>query len=700
MPLSPLAQRLHNLITGTANDPTYWPEASQLSAGLGAATRTVDGGLLWASYVVDEQRLAAAARELVGFLMPDGKRLYESSFVLLVVAGLAGMDAEVIARLAEEHGPIAVAEMDVLLGWDVERRALLAEAMAKSMRERPDHATPPPVVIEWLGGRPGYLDFARTILEAAEARVTAIHAGEVPYRAEKAFDDGEKRTIGRAVRLALLRDEPWLPELLDRLLRGIAVAPTQAKTLPSQALLFEIARSVQEHPTPEAISALRAARQVTRHAGVPKQLDRMFKRIEAALANRLEVAFRIPDGRLRQAVGEHTAVISTDGKVELSWWHGDKKLKTVPAAVKREHPDEVKRLRELAKQTAQQQATLVRALEAGCAGETAPPYRQLEGHPVTDRLIWEFEVSPGVWRAELGLTVPDVPVRLWHPARASVEEVRAWREVVQGKELRQPYKQAFREVYLLTPAEEETRDHSRRFSTHLLRYGQAKTLLTDRGWTGMTLGHWDWAGGSGECTAAKKLPGGLTVTWDFHLDEHSYERDGYGTTASICVSGDIRFLSGASPVPLAEVPPLILSEALRDADLAVGVTSTGLDPTGHGDYWQSYSFGALAESAQVRRDALSQLIGRTTIADRCVMTDRFLVVRGDLRTYKIHLGSANILMEPNDAYLCIVSGRDPHAGLFLPFEEDGRLALILSKAFLLANDTAITDPSITRQIRA
>ncbi|MGW0594113.1 DUF4132 domain-containing protein [Streptosporangium sp. NPDC002607] len=695
MHLSPLAQRLLNLINGTANDPTYWPDVSQLSTGLGASVRAGDGSSISARYVVDEQRLAVAARELVGFLMPDGKRPYEP-FSVLVAAGLAGMGAEVGARLTEERGPIAVAEMEVLLGWDVERRALLAEAM----RERSDHAAPLPGVIEWLSGQPGYLDFARTALEAAEARVAAIHAGEIPYRAEKAFEDGEKEILGRAVRLALFRDEPWLPELLDRLLRGIAVAPTQAKTLPSQGLLFEIARAVQEHPTPEAISALRAARQATRHAGVPKQLDRMFKRIEAALANRLEVAFRIPDGRVRQAIGEHTAVISTDGKVELSWWHGDKKLKAVPAAVKREHPEEVKRLRELAKQTAQQQATLSRALEAGCAGEAAPPYRQLEGHPVTDRLIWEFEVSPGVWRAELGLTVPDVPVRLWHPARASVEEVRAWREVVQGKELRQPYKQAFREVYLLTPAEEETRDHSRRFSNHLLRYGQAKALLTDRGWTGMSLGHWDAAGGSGECTTAKKLPGGLTATWDFHLDEHSYERDGYGTTVSICVSGDIRFLAGISPVPLAEVPPLILSEALRDADLAVGVTSTGLDPNGHGDYWQSYSFGDLAESAQVRRDALSRLIGRTTIADRCVMTDRFLVVRGDLRTYKIHLGSANILMEPNDAYLCIVSARDPHPGLFLPFEEDGRLALILSKAFLLANDTAITDPSITRQLRA
>jgi hypothetical protein len=38
--------------------------------------------------------------------------------------------------------------------------------------------------------------------------------------------------------------------------------------------------------------------------------------------------------------------------------------------------------------------------------------------------------------------------------------------------------------------------------------------------------------------------------------------------------------------------------------------------------------------------------------------------------------------------------------LYLPFEEDGgMLSVILSKAFLLANDSAITDGSITAQIR-
>jgi hypothetical protein len=58
-------------------------------------------------------------------------------------------------------------------------------------------------------------------------------------------------------------------------------------------------------------------------------------------------------------------------------------------------------------------------------------------------------------------------------------------------------------------------------------------------------------------------------------------------------------------------------------------------------------------------------------------------------------------MEPNDEYLCIVQDRKGAAedsGFYLPFEGDQRLALILSKAFLLADDRKITDKTITSQI--
>jgi hypothetical protein len=59
-------------------------------------------------------------------------------------------------------------------------------------------------------------------------------------------------------------------------------------------------------------------------------------------------------------------------------------------------------------------------------------------------------------------------------------------------------------------------------------------------------------------------------------------------------------------------------------------------------------------------------------------------------------------MEPNDQYLCIVPSRGRAEGaaepLYLPFAGDTVLSVILSKTFLLADDTRITDPTITRQL--
>ncbi len=169
-----------------------------------------------------------------------------------------------------------------------------------------------------------------------------------------------------------------------------------------------------------------------------------------------------------------------------------------------------------------------------------------------------------------------------------------------------------------------------------------------------------------------------------------------------------RYDADPSPVPLDEIPALVFTEVMRDVDLFVGVASVGNDPNWadggpdgrHYDYWQSYSFGELSATAKTRRQVLETLLPRLKkIRDRCSFQDRFLVVKGDIRTYKIHLGSGNILMEPNDQYLCIVgAGVSVANRVFLPFEGDKTLAIILSKAFLLADDTHITDRTILSQI--
>ena len=163
------------------------------------------------------------------------------------------------------------------------------------------------------------------------------------------------------------------------------------------------------------------------------------------------------------------------------------------------------------------------------------------------------------------------------------------------------------------------------------------------------------------------------------------------------------------PLPLSDIPPVVFSEVMRDVDLFVGVASVGNDPAWrdsgglpHGrEYWNKFAFGELSATAQTRREVLQKLVPRLKIAAQCSFEDKFLVVRGKLRSYKIHLGSGNILMSPNDRYLCIVEsrGKADTGNLFLPFEGDSVLSLVISKALLLAADNKISDPTIMQQIR-
>jgi len=152
----------------------------------------------------------------------------------------------------------------------------------------------------------------------------------------------------------------------------------------------------------------------------------------------------------------------------------------------------------------------------------------------------------------------------------------------------------------------------------------------------------------------------------------------------------------------------VFSEVMRDVDLFVSVCSIGTDPTwtdqgerpGYQTYWREFAFGDLSASAKTRRAVLESVLPKLKIRDRCSFDERHLVVRGELATYRIHLGSGNILIEPGSRYLCIVpDARSRAERVTLPFKGDAMMAVILSKAFLLAADRDIKDPTIVSQIR-
>ncbi len=271
----------------------------------------------------------------------------------------------------------------------------------------------------------------------------------------------------------------------------------------------------------------------------------------------------------------------------------------------------------------------------------------------------------------------------------------------------QPFKQCHREIYVLTDAEIQTETYSNRFAAHILKQHQLQHLCLQRGWQYQLMGSFDF-----QSTPTLHLP-----KWDLTVELYvdiPGNSDEVGIYTTVC-SDQVKFMrctKNADPhdharfatVQLTEIMPVVFSEVMRDVDLFISVCSIGTDPNwtqGYRDYWHSYSFGDLSNSAQTRKQVLEEIVPHLRIADRCKFDSKFLIVRGDIRTYKIHMGSGNILMEPNDQYLCIVPARGPaqlSQNVFLPFEGDTVLSIILSKALMLAEDTKINDGSILTQI--
>ncbi|MEV5409738.1 DUF4132 domain-containing protein [Thermopolyspora sp. NPDC052614] len=602
-----------------------------------------------------------------------------------------------------------------------------------------------------------WLATARRLLvpEAADLmheilRRLAAHR-EGPYPTRWGFEstiflhERTARTLRGLVWTCALLDEPWVTSALGdvALTCGVGMGGSGANCrseMIANAAVSTLARRGGLDVVPALAKVTVKVRKKSVLANVARTLDAVAE--HAGLSRERLLDRTVPrfgldaDGVREEKIGDYRVRLCVDGPALRFVTPDGRTVTSAPQAIRKDPAlAELKgTLKELKQALPAERFRLERALIEERLWRWHEVTEFFLDHPVTGRyarnLIWQILQGPSGLPIRTGdgweLTDPqgrriqpyaDTPVQLWHPIRETADDVRAWRDHLLDLGVRQPYKQAFREVYLLTPAEERTRTYSRRFDGHVLRYGQAKALLNQRGWTGLAIGHWDYECGGDRGEAIKELSG-WRARWGMHVTGDP-NADRWGT-ASYCVSEEIHFYrDGQLPqehadwadtpgdcdgVPLAEVPPLVLSEVLRDADLAVGVTSIGLDQEalgGHEEYWHAYGFGELTETAKTRRDALARLLPRLKIADRLELADRFLRVHGDLRTYRIHLGSGNILMEPNDAYLCIVPGADRDArSVFLPFEEDGgMLSIILSKAFLLAADTAITDPSITRQLR-
>jgi hypothetical protein len=507
--------------------------------------------------------------------------------------------------------------------------------------------------------------------------------------------------------------------------------------LRSPKLLSACLASLGGMDTDEAMAQLSRVRARARHAQARRLVEAALRAAAARRGMEPEELEEIvvptfgmeEPGVLRETFGDWTAELRITGtaEVETAWVRADgKRQKSVPAEVKADHADEAKEVKGTAAEMEKMLAAQRDRLEAlPMAGRVVPfpawRERYLD-HPLlallSRRLVWRFETdgrgASGAWLDGRLVGPDDAPleglgeetvVRPWHPVHATTEEVGAWRAWLDRHGVTQPFKQAHREIYVLTEAERATRLYSNRFAGHFLKQHQFTALARGRGWRHHPI---LWGRYAEEFPSLRL--GRYRLVAEYLMAGVENAGNYAGAMTSYVSTDQVRFQDfDRQPVALQDVPPLVLSEVFRDVDLFVGVASVAADPEWpereyenvQAVYWRAQAFGELAETAVTRREVLQRLLPRLRIAGACSLDDRFLVVRGQRRTYRIHLGSGNVLMEPNGQYLCIVAAggvRDPAAGVVLPFEGDSMLSVILSKAFFLADDANITDRGILAQI--
>ena len=499
----------------------------------------------------------------------------------MVAAHLVGDPARMMttraAVMAMADSDLARAELEAILTAPVGRwhGLLRNHRIGYDLTQSSDAADDPADLPAWRA-------FAETAVADALAEVRAVQSGAVPYVADKLMSPDAARTVGRAMRLALAENLDWGTSVLDELWHGAAIAPNpKAKTVPSQPLTYALAHAVIAEPRPAALRCLERVARSVRHASVTKKLEKMVKSARNALQGRpellLEMALEggVPEDLRRYLNPALEGLLLRDWDMDQPAW-----------AAQMGQPD----LR-----------GATEALIWDITGDGA----RFGGLPDLDGACWRM--SDGTTRE----MAPDQKVRLWHPADWPEEIRAAWRaRVADG--VRQPFTQAFREVYPLPEADLAGR-RTEGFAG--IAIAQIPAIGVARR-SGFQLGYED---------ALMLALGGQRFV--FHAGVRSFPgAGGEGFTGAIELVGPARSLG--------EVAPRVLNEALRRIDLVVATGAAGVADSAailHPDTFRPLWPGA---QSIAMRQALLELT-----RPKARIEGRWLMLGGGAR---IHLGTGRL----------------------------------------------------------
>jgi Family of unknown function (DUF5724)/Domain of unknown function (DUF4132) len=384
--------------------------------------------------------------------------------------------------------------------------------------------------------------------------------------------------------------------------------------------------------------------------------------------------------------------ITSLGEPEITIMKAGKPLKAIPAKLKKDPEIQALTIRkqDIVRQASRMRISLEQAM---CRGDafTAKELQQLAQHPVLAPMLRELvliSVAVGKQSIEMGyLTATGQELispqgttkitadqfRIAFPYDLlQTKDWTAWQQDCFAQNRQQPFKQVFRELYVVTVGEQTNRG-SKRYEGHQVNPKQAIALFGQRGWISSP--------GDGVRKTFHELGVIATVTF----------QNGYYTPLELegLTIDQLTFHQRDEwkPILLKDIPPVVFSEVMRDLDLVVSVAHIGgVDPE------------ASASTVEMRSSILRETI-RLMKFTNVQLQGSHALITGTLGTYSVHLGSAIVHRQPGGS-LCILPVSSQHRGrIFLPFvDDDPKTAEIMSKVILLAKDQDIQDPTILEQI--
>ena len=367
-------------------------------------------------------------------------------------------------------------------------------------------------------------------------------------------------------------------------------------------------------------------------------------------------------------------VIDEQGKAELEVTKGDKTLKSIPDKYKKDK--QVEALKDsksyLTKQYSRTRLSLEQAMLSQTLFTAAELSKILE-HPVVKAMLSKLVLfnpetqASGFWQdgkllsAEGSLTPLKATDKLLiaHPSHLFYAvQWDLYQKYLFDKEIKQPFKQVFRELYIPTKDELETSNRSERYQGHQVQPQKTVALLRGRGWT---------------------------VNYEEGLQK-VYHKEGFRATiyaaADWYTPSDVEAptleyvvfynLKDGKEVPMKEINPVIFSEVMRDVDLVVSVAHVGgVDPEA-------------SHSTMQMRGALARESARLFKLQNVEVKERYILVKTEHGDYSLHLGSG--MISKGGLQINVVAVQSQHRGrVFLPFvDDDPKTAEIISKMKLLS----------------